>query len=413
MRLLDVFRSRRVLVIALLGFASGLPLLLTAQTLTAWLAAEGVSVRTIGTLSLVGLPYTFKWAWAPLLDHYRLPWLGRRRGWLLALQLALAVAIAVMGTLDPRAQPGALAVAAVVVAFLSASQDVVVDAFNADTLRPEERAAGSAMYVTGYRTAMLAAGTLALALADHLPWRTIYLAVAALMSLGVVGTLLAREHEPAPRPAAAPGTRPPDLVDAIVQPFARLLAAPGALALVAFVALFRFGEHLGNHLVIPFLRDGVGFSFTEIATLYKALGFTGTVAGAALAAVAVPRWGVRRCLLAFGAAQALTNLGYLALTHTGASLPAFGAVVVVDNLASAMGTGVFVAYLMSRCDREVSATQYALLTSLSSVGGRVFGFAGGDLVAAHGWAAFWAVSAALVVPALVLIRWLPTDEPAA
>ncbi|MCA9674393.1 MAG: MFS transporter, partial [Myxococcales bacterium] len=396
--LLDVFRSRRVLVLALLGFSSGLPLLLTAQTLTAWLTAAHVDLATIGTLSLVGLPYTFKWAWAPLLDRYRLPLLGRRRGWILVLQLALAAAIAAMGTVEPRTEPAALAVLAVLVATLSASQDVVIDAFNADTLHPEERAAGSAMYVLGYRTAMLVSGTLALVLADHLPWRTIYLIVAALMGLGVVGTLLAIE----PAEAAA---RPASLVEAAWRPLAALLRRRRIAIVLGFVALFRFGELMVNQMVIPFLKDGAGFSFTEIATLYKVLGFAGTVVGGLTAGALVARWGARRCLIVFGVAQASTNLCYLALAVTGRSLPVLGAAVVIDNLASAMGTGAFVAYLMSLCDRAFSATQYALLTSLSSLLARVLGFAGAALVAAAGWPAFWAATAAVAVPALALVAW--------
>ena len=193
MRPASVFRSRRVLVIALLGFSSGLPLLLTGQTLTAWMTAEGVSLKSIGVFSLVGLPYTFKWGWAPLLDRYRLPFLGRRRGWLLVLQLALMAAIGFMGSIDPRAEPALLAAAAVAVAFLSASQDVVIDAFNADTLEPEERAAGGATYLTGYRAAMLVSGALALALADHTSWQAIYWSFSALMVIGLAGTLIARE----------------------------------------------------------------------------------------------------------------------------------------------------------------------------------------------------------------------------
>ena len=231
MRFLDVFRSRRVLVIALLGFSSGLPYLLTAQTFAAWLTDEGVGLEAIGAAGAVGLVYNLKWAWAPLLDRFRWPFLGRRRGWLLVLQLALAAAIAVMGSMNPHDSPEALALAAVVVAVLSASQDVVVDAFNADTLHPQERAAGGGMYVTGYRTAMLIAGTLALVLADHVEWRAIYGGLAALMGLGVVGTLLAEE------PAGAQST--PTLADAFWRPFAMLLTQPRVAIVLGFVAFYR------------------------------------------------------------------------------------------------------------------------------------------------------------------------------
>jgi MFS transporter, PAT family, beta-lactamase induction signal transducer AmpG len=401
--LFDVFRSRRVLVIALVGFSSGLPLLLTGQTLSAWMADEGVDLTAIGAMSLVGLPYTFKWVWAPLLDRYRWPFLGRRRGWLLVLQLSLIGALAALGSIDPRAQPVGLAAAALVVAFLSASLDVVVDAFNTDTLRAEERAAGGAMYVSSYRAAMLVAGAFALALADHLTWRTIYWAFAALMAFGVVGTLAAREP-------AESGDRPTSLGEAVRLPLARLLRQPSVATVLVFVALFKFGDHIGLVLVVPFLKSGVGFSFPEIAMLYHVVGFAGTLAGGVIGGGLASRHGLRGCLLLFGALQASANLGWAALAAADRSIPLLTAVVLVDNAANAMGTVAFVAYLMSRCERAISATQYALLTSLSSVGGRVFGFAGAALADAAGWPVLWLATAAATAPALLLVRHLPIEE---
>ena len=400
MRPFDVVRSRRVLVIALLGFSSGLPLLLTGQTLTAWMTDEGVSLKAIGVFSLVGLPYTFKWVWAPLLDRYRLPFLGRRRGWLLVLQLALIAAIALMGSVDPRAEPALLAVTAVVVAFLSASQDVVIDAFNADTLLPEERAAGGATYLVGYRAAMLAAGALALAVADRVAWQAIYWSFAGMMAIGLVGTLVARE------PAEA-DARPATLAEAVWRPVVHLLRQPSIALVLAFVALFKFGDHVALHLAIPFLKGGAGFSFATIALLYHLGGFAGTLAGGVLAGPLVVRIGLRRALLVFGALQAATNLLWAALAAAEGSRGLLVTAVVADNLANAIGSAAFVAYLMSRCDRAFSATQFALLTSLSSLGGRVFTFAGTALQAEAGWSAVWLATAAVAVPALVLVRFLP------
>jgi PAT family beta-lactamase induction signal transducer AmpG len=401
-RFLDVFRSRRVLVIALLGFSSGLPYLLTAQTFSAWLTAEGVSLEAIGAAASVGLVYNLKWAWAPLLDRFRWPFLGRRRGWLLVLQLALAAAIALMGSLSPHDQPEALALAAVVVAVLSASQDVVVDAFNADTLHPEERAAGGGMYVTGYRTAMLIAGTLALVLADHVEWRAIYGGLAALMGLGVVGTLLASEpaeSEPAPT-----------LADAFWRPFAMLLTQPRVLVVLGFVAFYRISEQLTLTMLIPYLSRDLGFTFTEIALEYKLLGFAGLAAGGVLGGALVARLGLARCLLAFGVLQAATNLLWAALALFDRSLVALGAAVVVDHLANAMGAGAFVAFLMARTDRAASATQMALLTALSSLIGRTIGVASGVVIAHVGWSGFWVATALASLPALALVPFLPRDR---
>lgn len=404
MRPFDVVRSRRVLVIALLGFSSGLPLLLTGQTLTAWMTDEGVSLKAIGVFSLVGLPYTFKWLWAPLLDRYRLPFLGRRRGWLLVLQLALTAAVAFMGSVDPRAEPALLAAAAVVVAFLSASQDVVIDAFNADTLEPDERAAGGATYLTGYRAAMLLTGALALALADRVAWQAIYWSFAGLMAVGVVGTLVARE------PAEA-DVRPATLAEAVWRPVVQLLRQPSVGLVLAFVALFKFGDHVALHLAIPFLKSGAGFSFATIALLYHLCGFAGTLAGGLVAGPLVVKVGLRRALFLFGGLQAATNLLWAALAAAEGSRGLLVTAVVCDNLANAIGSAAFVAYLMSRCDRAFSATQFALLTSLSSIGGRLFTFAGTALQAEAGWSAVWLATAAVAVPALLLLKFLPLEPP--
>lgn len=399
------YRSRRVQVLALLGFSSGVPYLLTGQTLGAWMTSVDVDLTTIGAFSLVALPYNFKWAWAPLVDRYRWPFLGRRRGWLLVLQLALIAAIAAMGIASPRAQPATLATLAVVVAFLSASQDVLVDAFTADTLRPDERAAGSALYVGSYKAAMLVTGAASLRLADVVPWPFIYGGCAALMLVGVAGTLLAEEPAEAER-------RPASLAAAFVTPLARLFRQHRILLVLAFVATFRFGEQVALQLLVPYLSKGVGFTFADIALYYQLVGAAGIVAGGVLAGWLVPRVGIRRALAWFGALGAITNLAWAALALAGPSWAALGAAVLVDNLASSIATTAFVAYLLSRCEPEVSATQYALLTSLSSLAARLFGFAGAAIAERAGWSVLWIATAAAVVPGLVMVRWLPLGEPA-
>jgi PAT family beta-lactamase induction signal transducer AmpG len=398
---LDVFRSRRMAVLFALGFSSGLPLLLTGQTLQAWMTTDGVDLDKIAAFASVGLAYTFKFAWAPLLDRWRLPWLGRRRGWMIALQLALVAAIGVMGTIDPTAAPGALAIVAVAVAFLSASQDVVLDAYNADLLSPEERAAGAGVYVMGYRVAMLIAGSLALILADHLPWRVVYAIMASLMLVGVIGTLAAEE------PVAH--HVPPSLTKAIILPFQeffRRLGWGGALGALAFAALYKFGDQFASVLTVTFYKRGVGFTLTEIGTLNKAMGFVGTMIGAAIGGVMVARYGVLRMLIVFGILQASTNLLYVWLAYAGHDRAIFGTAVLVDNIANAAGTGAFVAYLMSLTSKGVSATQFALLTSLSSVGQRVFGPLASHVQAAVGWSGFFVVTCALALPGLLIAALL-------
>jgi PAT family beta-lactamase induction signal transducer AmpG len=389
-----------------LGFASGLPLYLTSQTLQAWLTSAGVPISRIATLSLVGLAYTFKFAWAPLLDRFALPFLGRRRGWIVAFQVCLCAAIAAMGMVDPVADPELLAVLAVCVAFLSASQDVVLDAYNADVLAPEERAAGSAVYVLGYRLAMVTTGTLALVLSVHVEWSVIYAAMAGLMALCIVATVAADEP-------AAPAGAPRSLAAAVYLPFVELVRRLGArrLALVlAFTALYKAGDYFAQALVMAFLIRGAEFSLDEIGAIYQALGFAGTALGGLAAGTLVARFGVRKMLVAFGLLQASTNLLYALLALTGKSFPIFCTAVLVDNLANAMGTATFVAFLMSVCSPAVSATQFALLTSLSSVGQRVFGPFASSVVDAYDWSGFFVFTSALALPGLVL-AWVVTRSP--
>ena len=370
-------------VLFLFGFSSGLPLYLTGQTLQAWMTSAGVALDKIAAFSLVGLAYTFKFAWAPLLDRFSLPFLGRRRGWVLATQIGLVIAIAAMGVVDPVTQPGLLAIVAVIVAVLSASQDIVLDAYNADLLSPEQRAAGAAVYVLGYRAAMLVVGTFALFLADFVPWRVIYTVIASMLVIGIVGTILA-EEPPAPR-------RPATIVQAIYLPFVELFrrfGTTGAIGVLGFVVVYKFGDYFAQALIIAFFKRGLGFEWREIASIYKILGFAGMFLGGFAAGTLVARFGMRRLLFMFGILQACTNLLYALLAVVGPSYPIFGTAVLCDQLTGAMGTAAFVAFLMSVCSPGVSATQFALLTSLSSLGQRVFGPFADDVVASVDWAGF-------------------------
>jgi MFS transporter, PAT family, beta-lactamase induction signal transducer AmpG len=286
----------------------------------------------------------------------------------------------------------------VLVAFLSASQDVVIDAYKADVLAPHERAAGSAMYVLGYRVAVLLSGTLALILADQMPWRLIYLIMAAFMVIGIVGTLVADEP-------SEPANPPRTIIDAVVQPFAefgRRLGWAGFLLVIGFAALYRFGDHFAQALTMAFLKREIGFSLTDIALVTKVLGFVGTALGGLAAGSLVARFGLRRMLVAFGALAAVTNLLYAWLAVAGANMPIFWTAVFVDHAANALGTAAFLAVLMSVCSPAVSATQFALLTSLSSVGQRVFGPLADDVVHAIGWPGFFASTAAMALPGLIL-----------
>lgn len=385
---------------AALGFASGLPLLLTGQVLVTWMATAGVSLATAGAFASVSLPYLFKWAWAPLFDRFAWPWLGRRRGWIAALELVVVAAIAALAAVGLTARAEVVAVLAVVVAAASASHDVVVDAFLAESLAPDERPAGSAAYVLGYRAALLAVGGGGLVLAAHAPWPVVYGLAAALVPVGALAALLL------PEPAAP--ARAPSLVDAVAGSVWDLLARPGVVPVLFAVATFRIGELLVLHVQGFFLVKVAHLELATIGWVTQLAGFAGLAAGGAILGFAAPRLGPRAALLGFGATAAAANLGWALLAWAGAPVPLFAAVAFVDALGTALASGAFVAFLMGQCAPGRAATQYALLNALSSVGGRGLGVAIAPLVAHLGWPGFYAVTAAMMVPALVAFALVPS-----
>ncbi len=401
---LEVFRSRRVLVMFLFGLASGLPYLLTGTTLAAWMTSAGVPLGTIGVLSLVALPYSLKPLWAPLLDRFTLPLLGRRRGWMLTFQLALGVAILALGSGDPSAAPCAIAVIALVVAFLSASQDIVTDAYRTDLLTREERAAGTATYIFGYRLAMVLSGGLALVLADHVSWRVVYAILAGGMLVGVITTWLA----PEPAAAAPPRTLRSAAIDPLVDYFRRR----GAIAILAFITLYRVGDVVANVMVTPFLLS-LSFTNSEVGVVYKIAGTSATIVGALGGGGIVARLGLYRSLFLFAFTQAAANLAYSALALAGHSTPLLWIAVGVDNLCTGLSIAALDAFLMALCNKRFSATQFALLASASGLAGRLVGASSGYLAGAVGWPLFFVSTMTLAVPAIVLLRFLKREVIAA
>jgi PAT family beta-lactamase induction signal transducer AmpG len=398
------FRSKRVGMLAALGFASGLPLVMSGQTLSAWMATVGVDIKTIGLLTLVSLPYSFKFLWAPLMDRYALPILGRRRGWMAFTQLGLFAAIWFESSVDPRTAPSAMAVAALLVATLSASQDIVSDAYRTDVLPAEERASGTSTFVFGYRIAMLVSGMGALALSDYLPWPTVFRFVALLMLPGVVVTWLSPEPE---------ATRPPRTISAaFVQPFADFFSRPRSVAVIGFVMLYKFGDYIASNMSVPFLIT-LDFSRTEIAALSKAIGFGAMTLGILIGGGMVSKLGLRRALLLFGVLSAATNSGYLALAIVGKNHLLLAAAIGVHNICAGMAEAAFMAFLTSLCNKSFSATQFALLSSASTLAGRTLGASAGYVVAAGGWTTFFGAAMCMVVPAMILLWLLPANtEPA-
>jgi PAT family beta-lactamase induction signal transducer AmpG len=397
---LAAFRSRKIFLLLLLGFSSGLPLALTGATLQAWLAVEGVDIATIGWFALVGQPYVYKFLWAPLMDRFSLPVFGRRRGWLAAAQLALLAGIAWMGTVSPRDSPWLLAALALAVAFLSASQDIVFDAYRADVLEAPERGAGAAVSVLGYRIAMLVSGGLALILVDNwLSWTEAYWLMAALMLVGLAATWAAEEP-------AAPPRAPATLGEAVREPLAEYFARHGAWWLLLLIVLYKLGDAFAGTLSTAFLLRGPGFSLTDVGWANKWLGVGATILGLLVGGALMARLRLYRSLLLFGVLQALTNLGFLWLAVAGKSYVLMVAVVAAENLCGGMGTAAFVALLMAMCDRRFSATQYALLSALASLGRVYVGPLAGEVVKLVDWAPFFFVTFLFALPGVAMLWWL-------
>jgi PAT family beta-lactamase induction signal transducer AmpG len=391
------FRSRKIFILLLLGFASGLPLALTGATLQAWLAVEGVDIKTIGWFTLVGQPYVYKFLWAPLMDRYSIPFLGRRRGWLAVTQVLLLVFIAWMGGVSPKDTPWLLAALALAVAFLSASQDVVFDAYRADVLEAEERGAGAAVSVLGYRIAMLVSGGLALILVDNfISWTLAYWLMAGLMLVGLVATWAADEPK-------AHGAPPRSLAAAVRDPLKDYFSRDGAWLLLILIILYKLGDAFAGTLTTAFLLRGAGFSLTDVGLANKWLGVGATIVGLLIGGALMARLKLYKSLLLFGLLQALTNLGFMILAMAGKSYPLMITVIAAENLCGGMGTAAFVALLMALCDRRFSATQYALLSALASLGRVYVGPAAGALAAIYGWAPFFFLTFLIALPGIAML----------
>jgi MFS transporter, PAT family, beta-lactamase induction signal transducer AmpG len=421
---LAVYGKPRLIAILLMGFSSGLPLALTFGTLSYWLAEVGVSLTAIGLFGLVRTSYSLKFLWAPVIDRLPIPLLtkrlGRRRSWALTIQALLAIAILALGFTDPRVDPAATALAAVVVAFLSASQDIVIDAYRIELLRPEEQGAGAAATQWGYRFGMLASGAGALYAASFGGWHFAYAVMAALTGVGMVTVWLTPEPGGAPPPEALPGATAAERVRAwlsraVVAPFLDLYARNGVAQLVAigvFIVLYKFGDALAGSMSNP-LYVVLGFTKVEVATIAKVYGVIATLVGVALGGVFVARMGVFRALLICGGMQALSNLLYAVQFWAGHDTGMLALTIAAENVTGGMASAAFVAYLSLLCSREFTATQYALLSSMATVGLNVLAASGGALAEALGWIPFFVLSTLFCLPSLLLLLWIMRRTPEA
>ncbi len=399
--------NRRMLICVFTGFSSGMPLYLLINLLPAWLRTEGVDLKTIGFFTLIQLPYTWKFLWSPLMDRYTMPLLGRRRGWMLVTQILLLVSIPLFGRLHPQQDIWAIVYLSSAVAFFSASQDIVLDAFRREILPDAELGLGTSIHVNAYRISSLVPGALSLILADHLPWSSVYLITALFMLPGLALTLVARE------PQARHG-RPRTLAEAVVEPFREFMTRNGwrsAALILAFIFLYKLGDSMATALATPFYLD-MGFTKTEIGVVAKNAGLWASVIGGLLGGLWMVRIGINRGLWLFGAVQLVSILGFagLAFVHRPDTLLLAG-VIAFEALGVGLGTAAFTAYIARATNPRYTATQFALFTSLAVVPRTLVSATTGWIVERIGWFDFFLLCTALALPGMaLLLRVAPWRE---
>lgn len=393
-----LFGQPKMLALLVLGFSSGLPLYLTSKTLQSWMTVSNVDLTTIGLFSLVALPYSLKFIWAPVVDRYIPPFLGRRRGWVLIAQLLLIVAIGAMSVHDPQRGLQLLAFNALMIAFFSATQDVVIDAYRTDVLDDYEMAGGAAIWVVGYRIALIVTASLAFILADRVGWQVTYLILSSLMLIGIVGTFIAPEPKLLDQP-------PKTFSDAVVLPFREFFQRAGVgkgFAVLLFIVLYKLSDSLAQNMATPFLLK-TGFTQTDIGAIAGGLGLGATIAGALVGGAIAGRIGINRSLWLFGGLQALSNLMYYTLSLVGKSYPFLVSTMLVENFCTGLVTAGFLAFLMSMCSVRFSATQFALLSSLMAASRDIIVAPAGGIAAAVGWPTFFLITLVAGIPGLLLL----------
>lgn len=394
----DLF-SKNMLIILLLGFSSGLPLLLTGGTLKTWLAREHVDISTIGYFSWVGMAYSLKFLWSPILDRFTPFKLGRRRSWMILTQVCLMASIYFLGTLNPLNNLSTMAIIAVLIAFFSATQDIAIDAYRRELLTNEELGLGSSLNIYGYRIALLISGGAGIGLVGSeiwpLTWGQLYYLMAACMLVGVVTTLFA----PEPKVDTPP---PRTLMEAIVDPFSEFLRRPGAWFILLFVFMFKLGDALSGALLNPFYVE-MGFSNADIGLIAKTFGLISSLVGLFLGGLIIYYVGIYRSLWLFGILQGLSTAAFALLTHTGPQAWALASVVVFEDISSGMGSAAFVAFLGALSNKRYTATQYAILSSIATLGRNFFSGFSGDMVKSLGWGPFFYVCALIAIPGLIML----------
>ena len=408
------YLEKRMLITLVMGFVSGIPLLLTITLLQAWLTDAGISRSTIGLFALVGLPYSLKFLWAPIFDRYIISPLGRRRGWLLASQIFLIISIVGLGMTNPSMDAFNVAVLALLVAFFSASQDIVIDAYRRESLLDEEQTLGASAYVLGYRIGALAAGAGGLILADLVSYQFVYTIMASIMLIGVITTLLADE------PLRV--GEPQNFKDAITKPFSEFFkrysneTADGLkqakyitpILILLFILLYKIGDTMAHALSTNFYLD-IGFTKTEIGTVVKVFGLIATLIGAFLGGLISLRIGLYKSLLVFGLFQAIATLGFSVLAIVGNYLSALMVVISLENLAAGMGYTAYLAFMATMTNKEFTATQFALMTALMSIPRTFFSGFSGFLVEILDWQIYFIFCSLIAFPALIILMKIKGD----
>ncbi len=390
--------NRRMLICIFTGFTSGLPLYVLIQLVPAWLRVEGVGLAEIGFFALIGFPYTWKFVWSPVMDRYTLPFLGHRRGWMAVTQLALLLTIGSMGFIKPELSIWTVAILAAAVAFFSASQDIVLDAYRRELLPDIELGLGNAIHVQAYRLAGLVPGSLALILADFLPWETVFIVVALFMLAGLVLTLIIQEAIAEPKP-------PRTLREAVVEPFREFVNRQGlqaALLIVAFLFLYKLGDNMATALSTAFYLD-IGFSLTQIGSIAKFASLIAVIIGGLIGGVMMIWLGINRALWLFGVVQLVSILGFALLAEIGANPWMLGTVVALEYLGVGLGTAAFTAFIARTTNPVFAATQFALFTAMAAVPRTLANAVTGIIVEHVGWTTFFMICTVLAIPGMLLL----------
>ncbi|MBL7664817.1 MAG: AmpG family muropeptide MFS transporter [Bacteriovoracaceae bacterium] len=395
---MKVFFSRKMFITFLMGISSGLPLLLMGSTFQAWMKESEVELSTIGLFALVGLPYTLKPLWAPLLDRFTFSFLGRRRGWIFSFQVALSISFFIFGQLDPMNNLWLMGLLALIIAFFSASQDIVIDAFRRESLADNELGLGSSLYVSGYRVAILVSGAFALYISESLSWSIVYGIMGAIMAVLTLASLFAQTEDSTIVP-------PKSIKEAIIGPLKEFFTRGGlrdSIIMLAFILLYKMGDQMAAHMTVPFILD-LGFSKTDYAAYVKVYGIISMLVGGILGGILMVRLSITRALWIFGFFQAISTLGFSYLAFSGQDYMVLAIVVAFENIASGLGTTAYSAYMASITNKKFTATQYALLTSIMGVP-RVFAAAPtGFMAEAFGWNMFFVICTLIAIPGMLLI----------